>query len=185
VPAVVFNATIEPPDVRLCSSASRRRTVIIEVLEPSAGIEPGDAEMIESAALAAPAVNATDASSVTADPPSVPAVAESTTSPPLEIRLFSFGSFNCTVTVDVVTPLAVIDADEAVIVDRTVLAGPGVSATAASSLNVPPSSVPETVAVPTVVGDVKTAVYVPSYLSVTTPRFDRWCRYMLQCPSRP
>ena len=49
--------------------------------------------------------------------PNVPNVLLSTTVPPEVVRLFPFPSFNCTVIVEVLVPSAVIELDEALIVD--------------------------------------------------------------------
>ena len=55
VPAVVEKVTVEPPVVKLTPWISRDCTFTIEVLEPSATIEPGAALSInECAALAVP-----------------------------------------------------------------------------------------------------------------------------------
>ena len=49
--------------------------------------------------------------------PNVPNVLLKTTVPPELVRLFPFPSFNCTVIVEVLVPLAVIELGEALIVD--------------------------------------------------------------------
>jgi hypothetical protein len=62
---------------------------------------------------------------------SVPAVVKSTTVPPLALILLPKSSFNWTVIVDVLVPFAVIDTGDAVIVDVTGLASPGINETEA------------------------------------------------------
>ena len=62
-----------------------------------------------------------------------------------------------TVTVEVVTPSAVIDSGAAVSVVLAADAGPGVKVTVASSTTDSPSIVPVTVALPAVVLDVRMA----------------------------
>ena len=83
------------------------------------------------------------------------------TVPPLVDKLLPFASFNCTVIVDVFDPFAVIDVGDAVIVDCATLAAPTVKLTEPVEVIALPLSVPEIVALPTVVGDVSTALYVP------------------------
>ena len=130
--------------------------MIVEVLDPSARIDKGEALIDECATFAAPTVNATEASSVNAARssvpvivalstvvgevkvalyvpfvlsvtlPNVPAVVWRTTVPPLAARLFVFASFNCTVIVDVLEPFAAIDVGDAVIVEVVRLAAPAV-----------------------------------------------------------
>ena len=69
--------------------------------------------------------------------------------------------------VDVLVPLAVIEAGDAEIVEVVALAAPGTKLTVSLSLIELPLTVPVIVASPDVVGDVSTAVYVPSPLSMT------------------
>ena len=85
----------------------------------------------------------------------------SVTVPPLDDRLLPFASLSCTVIVDVLDPFAVIDVGDAVIVDCATLAAPTVKFTTAVAVIALPLSVPEIVALPTIVGDVSTALYVP------------------------
>lgn len=149
------------------------------MLDPFAVMDVGDAVIVDCAMLAAPTVNVTIASSVIEEPfnvpvivpeptdvgdvntavyvpfalsvtlPSVPAVVFRTTVPPLEVRLLLFASFNWTVIVDVLDPLAVIETGEAVISDVATLAAPTVNVTTASSVIALPFNVPVTVADPT------------------------------------
>jgi len=198
-PDVVERATVAPPLVKLFPFASFNCTVIVDVLEPFAVIDVGDALIVEVAVEAAPTVNVTVASSAIALPfrvpvtvavpatvddvkvaeyvplllsvtePSVPEVVASVTVAPPVVRLFPFASFNRTVMVDVLVPFAVIDVGEAVIVDVAVDAVPTVNVTVASSVIALPFNVPVIVAVPATVDEVKVAVYVPLLLSVTEP----------------
>jgi hypothetical protein len=62
------------------------------------------------------------------------------------------------VIVDVLMPSAVIDVGEAVIVDCAALAEPTVNVTPAVDVIAEPFNVPETVVLPTVVGEVKRAL---------------------------
>ena len=66
VPAVVKSATVPPLDVRALPYASFRRTVIVDVLEPLAGIDAVDAAMVECAPSATPAI--AEAVMVTGEP---------------------------------------------------------------------------------------------------------------------
>jgi hypothetical protein len=61
VPAVVVSATASPPLVSGLPAASRRATVIVEVLVPSAGIEVGEAVIWDVAPEAGPGVIANEA----------------------------------------------------------------------------------------------------------------------------
>ena len=63
--------------------------------------------------------------------------------------------------VDELDPFAVIDVGDAIIVDCATLAAPTVKFTTAVAVIALPFSVPEIVALPTVVGDVSMALYVP------------------------
>ena len=74
------------------------------------------------------------------------------------VRLLLLASFNWTVIVDVLIPLAVMDVGEAVMVEVATLAAPGVKATTSLSVMVTPPIVPVTVEFPAVVEDVKVAV---------------------------
>jgi hypothetical protein len=97
----------------------------------------------------------------------VPAVVDSVTVPPLEVRSFPFASVAWTVTDEVEDPSDVIDAGEAEIVVVEASGAPGVNWTVGSPLVIAePPTVPDTVAVPVVVELVSVAVYVPSLLSV-------------------
>ena len=87
----------------------------------------------------------------------VPAVVASTTVSPPEVRALPLASIAWTVTVEVVTPSAVIDSGAAVSVVLAADAGPGVNVTVALSTTVSPSMVPVTVALPAVVSDVSVA----------------------------
>ncbi len=67
-------------------------------------------------------------------------------------------SLSCTVIVEVVTPSAVIEVGDAVMVDVAAAAGPGVNVTVALSVMADELTVPVTVAVPVVVAEVNVAV---------------------------
>jgi hypothetical protein len=71
--------------------------------------------------------------------PTIPTVVDNATTPPELARLFPFPSFNCTVIVDVLVPFAVIELDDATIVDWVSDALPGVTLNA---LEVAPASDP-------------------------------------------
>jgi hypothetical protein len=72
--------------------------------------------------------------------------------------LLLFASLACTVTVDVLVPLAVIEGGLALIVVLAALNGAAVKTTEAGLPIVPPAMVPVMLAVPTVAGEVKVAV---------------------------
>ena len=74
LPAVVARTTVAPPLVRLVPAASLSCTVMVEVLLPSAVIELGDAEIVEVAGEATPAVKVTVALLVMAAPFRVPVI---------------------------------------------------------------------------------------------------------------
>ena len=69
--------------------------------------------------------------------------------------------------VEVLVPLAVIVAEDAVIVEVVALAAPGTKATVSLSVMDVPPTVPVITELPAVVAEVSVAVYVPSPLSVT------------------
>ena len=72
-PAVVESATVAPPVVSGIPDASRSSTVMVEVLEPFAGIEVGDAVICDVAPDGGPGpVNVTVAVSVIAEAFTVP-----------------------------------------------------------------------------------------------------------------
>jgi hypothetical protein len=89
---------------------------------------------------------------------SVPNVVLSVTVAPPEVKLFPLASFNWTVMVDVLVPLAVIDEGEAVMVDVVALAVPATNATVSLSVMVTPLTVPVRVDVPAVVEEVNVAL---------------------------
>jgi hypothetical protein len=191
VPLEAARVTTPPLAVRLCPDASLRAAVIVDVLVPSAGIDMGDAEIVDWAAEAAPTMKWMSVVEANAPPfsvpeivavpsavddvrtaeyvplllsvtlPRVPAVVPSATIPELAVRLLPFASFNCTVIVDVLAPFAMMDVGDAVIVDCARLAEPAVKLTVAVAVIALPLSVPEIVALPATIGDVSTALYVP------------------------
>ena len=76
VPDVLASVTVAPPVVRLLPLASFSWTVMVDVLDPSATTDVGEAVMIDVAMLAAPGVKVTTSSSVRATPPTVPVMEE-------------------------------------------------------------------------------------------------------------
>lgn len=99
---------------------------------------------------------------------SVPAVLDSPTTAPPVARFVPPASFSCIVMSDVLTPLAVIDADAAVIVDVAVLGIPlETNVTISVSVMGLPFKDPEIVAVAGETVDVSVAEKVPSPLSVS------------------
>jgi hypothetical protein len=74
LPLVVLRATVPPLAVRLFPLASLSWTVIVEVLEPFATIEVGDAVIWDVAVAAGPGVKVTTSLSVIAFPFRVPVI---------------------------------------------------------------------------------------------------------------
>ena len=68
VPSVLESTTVAPPPVRPLSFASRARTVMVDVEEPSASIALGEAEMVVWPAASAPTVSSNGALSAPASP---------------------------------------------------------------------------------------------------------------------
>ena len=99
---------------------------------------------------------------------SVPAVLDNATTAPPVARFVPPASFSCIVISDVLTPLAVINADAAVIVDVAVLGIPlETNVTVSVSVMGLPFKDPVTVAVAGKIVDVSVAEKVPSPLSVS------------------
>jgi hypothetical protein len=101
---------------------------------------------------------------------SVPSVLLSVTVAPPLVRLFPFASLSCTVIIEVLVPLAVIEDGDAAIKDVAALAAPGTNVTISLSVIGAEATVPVIIDVPAVVGAVSVAVYVPLLLSVTEER---------------
>jgi hypothetical protein len=205
VPPPVFESTtVAPPEISLLLFASFAWTVTVEVEEPFAVTDAGEAEIVVFEADTAPGVSDTDVGTPIAEPaivpvidaepdvvplvnvavyvplllfvtdPSDPRLVESTTVPPLAVRLLPFTSFAWTVTVEVADPFAETDAGEAEIVEVEADTTPGVNDTEALWPIAEPAIVPLIVADPEVVALVSVAVYVPLPLSVTTPSEPRF-----------
>jgi hypothetical protein len=188
VPNVADTATASPPVVRLLPAASFSWTVITVVVCPFAAIDDCDVEMVEVLALAFPRTNDTTALSIIGlaviDPEMVAVVTavdevnvavyvpfplsvigvsdpadvfKITASPPVESML-PLLSLAWMVIIEVLTPLAMIVVGVAEITVVIGLAGPGKKFTVAVSVIDIPLSVPDSIAVPVVVCDVKIAV---------------------------
>ena len=199
LPFVAASVMVAPPVARLFPLESFTCTRIVDVLVPSAVMTFGDAEICVVVSSAGPGIKLTLALSAKSDPFSfpvmiaVPAVVDEVSvavyvllplsvilpmepnvvvnvivAPPV-VTLFPLASLSCTVMVDVLVPLAMIDEDEAVIKLVAVLAAPGTNATVSLSVIDVPLIFPVMVAVPAVVDEVSVAVYVPLPLSVILP----------------
>jgi hypothetical protein len=70
-PAVELSVTVSPPELSSFPFASSACTVIVEVDDPSAVIEPGEAEIVDVAADAAPGAKVTNASPLVIALPSI------------------------------------------------------------------------------------------------------------------
>ena len=90
--------------------------------------------------------------------PNTPEVVASVMVAPPVVKLFPLTSFSCTVMVEILVPLAVIDEGEALISEVVVLAAPGVKVTVSLSVIEAPLILPVMVAVPAVVDEVNVAV---------------------------
>jgi hypothetical protein len=90
--------------------------------------------------------------------PNNPAEVLNVTVPPLVTKLLLFASLACTVTVEVLVPLAVIEAGLALIVVLAALKGAEAKTTEAGLPIAPPAMVPVMLPVPTVAGEVNVAV---------------------------
>jgi hypothetical protein len=82
----------------------------------------------------------------------------SITPPPLEVRMLLYASLACTVSVEVLVPLAGMEAGLGLIEVLTALAGPATKFTEPGFPMTPPAMVPVILAVPAVVEEVNIAV---------------------------
>jgi hypothetical protein len=87
-----------------------------------------------------------------------PAELLNATVPALDVRLLLWASLACTLTVEVLVPLAVIEAGLALIVVLAALKGAEAKTTEAGLPIAPPAMVPVMLPVPTVAGEVNVAV---------------------------
>lgn len=186
-PRVVAKPTVSPPETKLFPLASLSCTVMVELLEPSANIETGEAVINEVVASTGPGMKFTTALSMIAaaftvpvaiavpaevdevsvavyvpsplsvTDPREPRVVAKVTVSPPEVRLLLLASLNRTVIVLVDEPSAVIEPGAALIVDVVRSAGPGTKSTVALSVIAAALTVPVIVAVPVEVEEVSVA----------------------------